>query len=177
MSLFFCANNMLYDSTAATWTSKLSTTIGHFLWNPPDFSSDDVLSCLWIVFTDSVFQVPSQKIVRRFEILAMGYWVDVTRDYWVDVKWVHPMGSYAWGIQVFCSVWEMRCHLIPRTEQLNTSGITFHGTGSFVHPIPKISTHLFSQGVPERMSLWKQSTDERGHHQKKNQTDSTRNAQ
>ena len=124
-------------------------SIEHFLWNPSDFFSDDVLSCLWIVFTNSVFQLPPQKIVRWFEILARGYWVDVTRGYWVDMKWVHPMGSYARGIQVFCSVWEMRCHLIPRTEQLNTSGITLHGTGSFcaklitpVHPIPKISTHL-----------------------------------
>ena len=47
---------LLYDSTAATWTLKLS---------PCDFSSDDVLSCLWIVFTNSVFQVPPQKIVRQ----------------------------------------------------------------------------------------------------------------
>ena len=36
---------LLYDSTAATWTLKLS---------PCDFSSDDVLSRLWIVFTNSV---------------------------------------------------------------------------------------------------------------------------
>ena len=67
---------------------------------------------------------------------------------------------------------------------LNNSGITSHGTDSFRvepitpgHPIPKISTRLFSEGVPERQCLWKQSTDKRGHHQKKNQTDSTRNAQ
>ena len=73
----------------------------------------------------------------------------MARGYWVDVKWVHPTGSYARGIQVFCSVWEMRCHLISRTEHLNTSGITSHGTGSFcvkpttpVQPIPKTSTHL-----------------------------------
>ena len=29
-------------------------SIEHFLWNPSDFSSDDVLACLWIVFTNSV---------------------------------------------------------------------------------------------------------------------------
>ena len=45
----------------------------HFLWNPSDFSSDDVLSCLWIVFTNSFFQVPPQKIVRRVEILGIGW--------------------------------------------------------------------------------------------------------
>ena len=31
-----------------------------------------------------------------------------------------------------------------------------------------------SEGVPERQILWKQSTDKRGHHQKRNQMDSTR---
>ena len=39
-------------------------SINHFLWNPSDFSSDDVLSCLWIVFTNSVFQVLPEKIGR-----------------------------------------------------------------------------------------------------------------
>ena len=29
-----------------------------------------VFSCLWIVFTNSVFQIPLQKIVRRVEILG-----------------------------------------------------------------------------------------------------------
>ena len=43
------------------------------MWNPFDFSSDDVLSCLWIVFTNFVFQVPPQKIVRRVEILGIGW--------------------------------------------------------------------------------------------------------
>ena len=36
-------------------------SIEHFLWNPSDFSSDDVLSCLWIVFTNSAFHVPLRK--------------------------------------------------------------------------------------------------------------------
>ena len=72
-TIFVPCTTLLYDSTAATRTSKLSRTIEHFLWNPPDFSSDDVLSCLWIVFTNSVFQVPPQKIVRRFEILGIEW--------------------------------------------------------------------------------------------------------
>ena len=45
----------------------------YFLCNPSDFFFDDVLSCLWIVFTNSVFQVPPQKIVRRVEILGIGW--------------------------------------------------------------------------------------------------------
>ena len=92
------------------------------------------------------------------------------------------MGSYVWGIQVLSSRNEVATHLSNRTEHLNISGTASHGTDSFRvnpitlgHPIPKISTHLFSEGVPERQSLWKQSTDKRGHYQKRNQMDFTRN--
>ena len=75
----------------------------------------------------------------------------MARGYRFDAKWVCPMGSYAWGIQVFCSRNEAPPHFKPPpwTEHLNTSGITSHGTDSFCvkpitpgHPIPKISTHL-----------------------------------
>ena len=48
-------------------------SIEHFFCNPSDFLSDDVLSCLWIVFTNSVFQVLPQKIVRWVEILGIGW--------------------------------------------------------------------------------------------------------
>ena len=118
-------------------------SIEHFLWNPSDFSSDDVLSCLWIVFTNSVFQVPPQKIVRRVEILGIG---------WPGVISLTRNESVPWEVmpEVFkCSVQEMRWRLVSRTEHLNTSGITSHGTDSFHvkpitpgHPIPKISTRL-----------------------------------
>ena len=47
-------------------------SIEQILWNLSDLFFDDVLSCLWIVFTKSVFQVPPQKIVRRVEILGIG---------------------------------------------------------------------------------------------------------
>ena len=154
-------------------------SIDHFLWNPSGFSSGDVLSCLWIVFTNSAFQVLPQKIVRQVEILGIG---------WTGVIGLMRNESGPWKVMpevCKCSVWEMRLHLISRTEHLNFSGITSHGTDSFRikaitqgHPIPKISsTWLFSELVPERQSLRKQSTDKRGHHQKRNQTDSTRNAQ
>ena len=45
----------------------------YFLWNPSDFSSDYVLSCMWIVFTNSLFQVLPQKKVRWVEILGIGW--------------------------------------------------------------------------------------------------------
>ena len=153
-------------------------SIEHFWWNPSDFSSDDVLSCLWIVFTNSFFQVPPQKIVRRVEILGIG---------WPGVIGLTRNESVPWEVmsEVFkCSVWEMRWCLISRTEHLNTSDITFHGIDSFCikpitpgHPIPKISTLLTIFWGGTWKSLWKQSTDKRGHHQRKNRMDSTRNVQ
>ena len=78
----------------------------HFLWNPSDFSTDDVLSCLWIVFTNSVFQVSPQKIVRRVEILGIG---------WPEVVCLTQNESIPWEVmpEVFkCSLREMRRHLI-----------------------------------------------------------------
>ena len=66
-TMFVPCTVLLYDSTAATRTLKLS------LWNPSDFSSDDVLSCMWIVFTNSVFQVLPQNIVSRVEILGIAW--------------------------------------------------------------------------------------------------------
>ena len=105
--MFVPCTALLYDSKAATWTLKLSTTLlTKFLWNPYDFSSDDVLSCLWIVFTNSFFQVPPQKIVRRVEILGKG-WPGVIGLTWNE--------SVPWEVmpEVFkCSVREMRHHLI-----------------------------------------------------------------
>ena len=111
----------------------IHNSIEHFLWNSPDFFSDD----------NSVFQVRPQKIVRRVEILRKG---------WPGVIGLTPNESVPWEVmtEVFkCSVHEMRWRLVSRTEQLNTTGITSHGTDSFrtksitpSHPIPKISTRL-----------------------------------
>ena len=93
-------------------------SIEHFLWNPSDFSPDDVLSCLWIVFTNSVFQVPPQKIPRRFEILGIA-WPGVMVLTWnVSVPWEDMPEVFR------CSVWKVRCHL-------NNSDITSYWTDSF----------------------------------------------
>ena len=118
-------------------------SIEHFLCNPSDFFSDDVLSCLWIVFTNSVFQVPPQKIVRRVEILGIG---------WPGVIGLMRNESVPWEVmpEVFkWSVRETRRYLISQTERLNTSRIMSDGTDSFCdkpitpgHPIPKISNRL-----------------------------------
>ena len=118
-------------------------SIEHFLWNSSDFFSDDVLSCLWIVFTNSVFQVPPQKIVRRVEILGIG---------WPGVIGLMRNESVPWEVmpEVFkWSVRETRRYLISQTEHLNTSRIMSHGTDSICdkpiipgHPILKISNRL-----------------------------------
>ena len=118
-------------------------SIEHFLCNLSDFFSDDVLSCLWIVFTNSVFQVLHKKIVRQVEILGIG---------WPGVIGLMQNESFSWEVTREVFKWfvrEMRWRLISRTEHLNTSGITSHGTDSFCvkpitsgHPIPKTSTHV-----------------------------------
>ena len=92
---------------AAVWQHRSNSnikivhnSIDHFLWNPSDFSSDDVLSCLWIVFTN--FYVPLQKIVRRVEVLGIG---------WPQVIGLTQNESVPWKVlpEVFkCSVREIR---------------------------------------------------------------------
>ena len=84
-------------------------SIEHFLWNPSDSFSDDALSCLWIVFTNSVFQALPQKIVRGVEILGIGC---------PRVLGLMQSESVPWGAmpEVFnCSVQEMRWCLISPT--------------------------------------------------------------
>ena len=79
-------------------------SIEHFLLNSSDFSSHGVLSCLRIVFTNSVFQVPTQKIVRWVKILGIG---------WSGVVGLVRNESVPWEVipEVFkCSVREMRRH-------------------------------------------------------------------
>ena len=69
-----------------------------------DFCSDAVLSCLRIVFTNSVFQVPPQKIVRWVEILGIE---------WSEVAGLIRNESVPWEVipEVFkFSVREMRRH-------------------------------------------------------------------
>ena len=124
----------------------VNNSIEHFLCSPYDFFSDDVLSCLWIIFTNCLSGTPSENSQVGWDLGNR-----MTRCYRFHVKWVCPMRSYARGIQVICARWwfEMSWCLIFRTEHLNTSGITSHGTDSFHvkpitpgHPIPKISTRL-----------------------------------
>ena len=132
----------------------------HFLWNQSDLFFDDVLSCLWINFTISVFQAPPPKIVRRVKILRIG---------WSGVIGSTRNESVPWEVMpevVKCSVWEMRWHLISQTEQntwipqakrsMGQTHFTSNRDLSRSQP-----AWLFSKGVPDRQSLWKQSADKR----------------
>ena len=103
-TMFVPCTALLYELNSNNEIVHNSTE--HFLYNPSDFFSDDVLSCLWIVFTNSVFQVPPQKIVRRVEILGIG---------WPGVIGLMRNESVPWEVMlevVKCSVREMRHHLI-----------------------------------------------------------------
>ena len=74
-------------------------SIEHFLCNPSDFFSDDVLSCLWIILKNSVFQVHPQKIVRCVEILGIG-WPRVIGLTWNEsVLW--EVMPYREGVLIF----------------------------------------------------------------------------
>ena len=96
------------------------------------------------LFSNSIFQVLPQKIVRRFEILGIK-WLGVIGLTWNEsVPWEVMPEVF---IFLFCS--RNEADLISRTEYLITSGITSHGIGTFrvkpitsSHPIPKTSTRL-----------------------------------
>ena len=98
---FSVINTMFVPCTALLYEQNsnnkiVHNSIEHFLCSLSDFFSDDVLSCQRIVFKNSVFQVPSQKIARRFAILGIGW-----------------LGVIGLSIQVFCSRNEAPSHLKP----------------------------------------------------------------
>ena len=133
---------------AAVWQRRSNSniiivrnSIEHIYW---------VLSCLWIVFTNSVFQVPLQKLVRQVEMLGIGCPGVIVLIQNESVPWEGMPEVFK------CSFREIGWHLISRTGYLNTSSITSHGTDSFCiklitlgHPIPNISTHqtIFWEGT------------------------------
>ena len=103
-TMFVPCTALLYEQNS--YNKIVHNSIEHFLCNPSDFFSDDVLSYQGIVFTNSAFHVPSQKIARRVEILQIG---------WPGVIGFTLNESVLWEVvpEVFkCSVREMRHHLI-----------------------------------------------------------------
>ena len=142
-TMFVPCTELLYDSTAATRTIKLFTTL----------LSISCAICL-ISFLMMSFLVCGNLCQRYSSVLfKVVVWNEVV-PHFSNRTLEYLRHNFPWD------------RLISRQ------------TDNLGHPIPKISTAwLFSERVTERQSLWKQSTDKRGHHQKRNQTDSTRNAQ
>ena len=185
--MFVPCTTLLYDSTAATRTFKFSTTLLSISCGIRLISFLMISSLVCRLFSQTLsFRYPSENSQVGWDLGNR-----IHRGYRFYAKWACLMGSYAWSIQVFCSRIKVAPHFSNRTEHLNTAGITSYGMDSFHvnpitpghvnpitpgHSIPKISNRLFSEGVPERQSLWKQSTDKREHHQKR-KMDSTGNAQ
>ena len=127
-------------------TIKLSTTLLSISCAIRLISFLMMFSSVCGLFSQTLSGTPSENSQASWDLGNM-----MARGYWFDVKRVCPMGSYVWGIQVFCSRNEAPLHLKPPpwTEHLNTSGIFSHGTDTFHvksitpgHPIPKISTRL-----------------------------------
>ena len=109
-TMFVPCTVLLYDNTNI---KIVHNSVEHFLWNPSDFFSDDVLSYQWIAFTNSVFQLPPSENIQA----GWGLGNRMARGYRFYAKCVFPMGSYAWGNQVFCSRNEVAPHFSNRTEK------------------------------------------------------------
>ena len=64
-------------------------SIEYCLWNPSDFFPDDVLSCLWIVFTNSAFQVLPGALEhnRTLEYLRHNFPWDRLISHQTDNPW------------------------------------------------------------------------------------------
>ena len=90
---------LLYDSTTATRTLKLSTTLLRISW-------ESIWFLFWWCTLLSVdyfhklclSSTPSENIQACWD-----FGNRMSRGYGFDTKWVCPIESYAWGIQVLCS--------------------------------------------------------------------------
>ena len=99
-NMFVPCTVLLYDSTAATRTLKLSTTL---------LSISCGIHLIFLLMMSSLVcgcfhkfcfsGTPSENSQAGWDLGNR-----MARGYRFDAKWVCPMGSYTWGIQVFCSI-------------------------------------------------------------------------
>ena len=102
ISMFVPCTALLYDSTAANQTLKLSTTL-------LSISCESVWFIFWwcpLLSVDCFHKLCLSGISSENSQAAWDLGNRIGRGYRFDMKLVCPMGSYAWGIQVFCSVRE-----------------------------------------------------------------------
>ena len=93
-TMFVPCTALLYDSTAATRTLKLSTTL---------LSISSGIHLISLLLMSSLVCGLFSKNPSGNSQAGWDLGNRMARGYRFDAKWVYPMGSYAWDIQVFCS--------------------------------------------------------------------------
>ena len=151
--MFVPCTALLYDSTAATQTLKLSTTLLSISCGIRLISFLMMSSLVCGLFSQTVFQVPPSENSQ----VGWDLGNRMARGYRFDAKWACLMRSYAWGSQVLC----LRNEASPRfsnksfeylMHNLPCERLILHQTDN---PWPSYSQDLnqpdyFLRGVPER---------------------------
>ena len=97
--MFVPCTALLCDSTTATQTLKLSTTLLRISCGIHLISFLMIPSLVCGLFSQTLsFRFPSENSQAGWDLGNR-----MARGYRFNAKWVCPMGSYVWGIQVFCS--------------------------------------------------------------------------
>ena len=97
--MFVPCTALLCDSTTATQTLKLSTTLLRISCGIHLISFLMIPSLICGLFSQTLsFRFPSENSQAGWDLGNR-----MARGYRFNAKWVCPMGSYVWGIQVFCS--------------------------------------------------------------------------
>ena len=126
-TMFVPCTVLLYDSTAATRTLKLSTTLLSISCGICLISLVMLATLVWGLFSQTgSFKYPLRKQsggLRSWEYDGQGLSV------WRKMSLSHGKLCLRYSIVLFEKVFWWR--LISRTKHLNTSGITSHGTDSF----------------------------------------------
>ena len=107
--MFVPCTALLYDSTATTRTLKLSTTLLSISCGI-HLISLLMMSFMMFLQTLSLSSIPSENSQAGWDLGNR-----MTRGCWFVAKWVCLMGSYVWGIQMFCSRNEAPPHFLNRT--------------------------------------------------------------
>ena len=96
--MFVPCTALLCDSTTATQTLKLSTTLLRISCGIHLISFLMIPSLVCGLFSQTLsFRFPSENSQAGWDLGNR-----MARGYRFNAKWVCPMGSYVWGIQVFC---------------------------------------------------------------------------
>ena len=141
--MFVPCTVLLYDNTATTRTLKLLTFLLSIYCGIHLISVLRMFSLACGLFSQSLsFRYPSEN---SQEDCDNGN--KIAKGFRFDLKWVCPMGTYVWGVQVFCSRNEMTLHFSSRRLEYLRHNFPWdrlisHQTDNPWPTIPKISTCL-----------------------------------